>query len=76
MDNAEYAFVQGRLAQIAKLVQDLPLGEFLVAIERADSVGQIIDPTLWKMGHENMYRFRDLARAARLFQVAAREFLD
>ena len=53
-----------RLAMIAALLREVPVPELLVAIERADATGPVLDPTLWIKASPEMHRHRDLLRAA------------
>jgi hypothetical protein len=72
VDKEEYAQTQATILILADLVRDLPLAEFLSAIARADSIGPIVDPTLWMRGHENMHKIEQMAAGLRKFQTAVR----
>lgn len=67
----EYASTQMQIVTFANLVLDMPLDEFLRAINRADTLGPIFDPTLWIKGQEKMHEVERLARALSGFQSAA-----
>lgn len=69
MTKEEYQETQMKLVMIRRLCDDLPLNEFLRAIEHADAVGLITDPTLWRKGHRELDKVRDLAEALRAFAV-------
>lgn len=75
MTREEYEQVQTQLDLLADLVNEMPLGEFLEMIGRADSIGIMVDPTAWIHGQETMHQFEALAQSARSFQVAAGKFL-
>lgn len=68
MDNSQYAATQTQIMLIAKIVKDMPLDEFIEAGEKADGIGPILDPTLWRIGHENLERIIQLARKLKVFQ--------
>jgi len=76
MDRAKYLEVQRQLVRLAGEVRDMPLGEFLLAIDHADTVGPILHPSLWIDGHSTMMRFRDLAEALLPFRNKAVGFFD
>lgn len=48
MNEVEYQHTQDSILMIARLVQDLPLNEFVAAIDRAHGVAPIVDPTLYR----------------------------
>lgn len=80
MKNDDYVRVQEQLILLVDLVTTSltreDLGEFMESIERADSIGPLLDPTLWIRGHETMYRIRDLAAAALVFVSEAKRFKE
>jgi hypothetical protein len=53
-----------RVAMIASLLREVPVPDLLIAIERADAAGPVLDPTLWIEASDEMHRHRDLLRAA------------
>lgn len=63
----QYADTQAKIVMIRKLAKHLPLCEFLQAIDRADTIGPILDSRLWIQGHREMEKIRDLAKALRAF---------
>lgn len=69
MERELYESTQMQIIQIARLVKDLPLGEFIGAIDTADSIGPVVDPTLWMRGHEKMDMIRKAAVALNKFQL-------
>lgn len=48
---------------LARLAADIPTGEILDSIERADSVGAIFDPTLYREKHAAMMQDKELVKA-------------
>lgn len=47
----EYQMTLELLASYARQVRMLPLEEVLAALERADVLGPIVDPTTWRKAH-------------------------
>lgn len=72
MKQQDYLQCQCQLRVLATVIKDMPLKEFLFAIDRADTLGPIVDPTLYKHGMRALDHVHDLADAARTFQVAVR----
>jgi hypothetical protein len=68
MDSGEYMLIQQQLTIFAGLIQKLDLSGFLTAINHADTVGPIVDPTLYMKGSSNMHKIERIARAAQAFQ--------
>ena len=71
-----YLDTQNKLLYIARLALDLNLDGFLAAIEHADTLGPVLNPSLWNAGHRPMERIRRLAEAAKAFQGAAADALQ
>jgi hypothetical protein len=72
----EYQSVQHTLILLAQLIKDLDLDSFLFAIERADMLGPILDPTLYQSGMPKMRDVQRLAKAAKVFQDEVKRQLD
>lgn len=68
MHPAEYMDTQDRLLAAALEISTLPLDEFLEAADRADAIGAVANPTLYRAGAENLRLIRDLARRCRAVQ--------
>ena len=70
MNNTEYQRVQDSLVMLAQMMKslDLDLDEFLARISDADSIGPMIDPTLWMRGNKKLENVRRLAVTAKTFQ--------
>ena len=68
MKEEEYINIQNQILAIRRIIKDLPLTEFITAIDRADTLGPIIDPTLWIKGNEQMKEIRELATCLLLLQ--------
>lgn len=64
----EYQACQDFLLSLAGQVRLLPLGRFLRAIEKADAVGPVLDPTLWMRGNKKLDIIKKMAQGALAFQ--------
>ncbi len=71
MDKTEYERIQKRLFEMAAELERLDLAGFLEAIERVESVGPFLDPTLYMDGIDNVRIVKRLAEGARALQAAA-----
>lgn len=58
-----YLATQMTLIQIGQTASRLPLETFLEAINNAETVGPILDPTLMKRAEENLQAIKELAEA-------------
>lgn len=65
-----YAACQELLIAQARMVQLLPLVDFLEAIDRAETLGPVIDPTLWTKSHKQLESIKRIAQGAGAFQRA------
>lgn len=68
MDKETYDNTLATLLEIALQLRVLPLHECLVAIDRADTIGPVLDPTLYQVAHRSLDDTRQLVHAAREFQ--------
>ncbi len=73
MDNELYAATQNILMGAAATVATLPLDDFIEAIDRAEVVGPLVDPTLYKQSSETMGIIKTIAEAGRKFQKTVLE---
>lgn len=68
----EYLDVQGRLRTLAEaalaMISDEDLAAFIAQAERAQSLGPILDPTLWAKGHAQLRLVTEHARALATFR--------
>lgn len=64
----EYQACQDLLLSLAGQVRLLPLGRFLRAIEKADGIGPLLDPTLWMRGNKPLMVIKKMAEGALAFQ--------
>jgi hypothetical protein len=68
MDEAEFHMVTQQLLMMGNLVKDLKLAEYIEAINRSDATGPILDPTLWRKGHQKTAILRKMAEGLLKFQ--------
>lgn len=68
MDEAEFHIITQQLLMLGGLVQDVKLTEYINAIERADAVGPVFNPTLWMRGHKKTDILKKMAEGLRAFQ--------
>lgn len=71
MDAATYEGLQQQLVLFGAIVAEWPLEDFIAAIDHADTIGPIVDPTLWIRGQKAMSQVRQLAAGALEFKRAA-----
>lgn len=76
MNRIDYEITQQQIVFIGSLVKDLHLVEFIAAIDHADSIGPILDPTLWMRGNKEMMKIRDLAAGLRDFQIVVNKIIQ
>jgi hypothetical protein len=76
MTNEQYLSTQLQVMRMAALVRSMPLAEFLSAIDRAEAVGPILDPTLYRDAAPKLDQVKALAVALRGFQVAAEKAVE
>jgi hypothetical protein len=75
MDKLEYTAIQNQLVMLAGIVNDLDLDGFLAAINKAESIGPILDPTLFMAGSEKLRQVSNLAHAFKQVQNEVRKQL-
>jgi hypothetical protein len=57
--------VSRRLAEMARAIPDADMAEAIVAAERADTLGPVFDPTLWRAAGDDLHAMiRDLRALA------------
>ena len=76
MNKTDYEITQQQIIFIGMLVKGLPLDEFIAAIDRADTVGPIVDPTPWMRGNKEMMKIRELAAGLRNFQIVVNKIIQ
>lgn len=70
MTETEYYQTQTMVLQIGRAASELDLDGFIAAINHAQTVAPIIDPTLYREAAENMAALKDLAQKLRPIQAA------
>lgn len=73
MDEEDFHATMGLVLNSARMLRILDLEGFVSACNRADSVGPIVDPTLWMKGHGDLDRCRRIAAAAKNFVTVVEE---
>ena len=68
IDDEEYAQVQQSLLIISRIVNDMNLDSFIRRIDKADAMGPILNPTLYRVASGNLQKLRRLACKLRDFQ--------
>jgi hypothetical protein len=68
MTDAEYALTQRLIVAAGQLVAGLDLEGFLRRIEKAEAVGPILAPSLYRESMENLGEIKRLAEACKTFQ--------
>jgi len=68
MDEANFHMVTQQLLMMGNLVKDLKLAEYIEAINKSDATGPILDPTLWRKGHQKTAILRKMAEGLLKFQ--------
>lgn len=64
----EYMMTQALLLNAARIIRLLPLRDFLMAIELAETTGPILDPTLWRAAAGTLEEIKNMAHGALSFQ--------
>jgi hypothetical protein len=72
MDREEYLNTQFGLHVLAQIVVDMDLAGFLQWIERSETMGPILAPTLYVQAGSKMNEIKRLAEACKVFQDEAR----
>jgi hypothetical protein len=60
----EYQDAVRRVALVASMLADIDFAKLIRAIDHADAVGPILNPTLWRDRHKAMHEDRALLVAA------------
>ena len=76
MKSQEYQMIQNAITVAGGLVEYLDLDGFIEANLKADTLGVILDPTLWKNGNEAMAKIKNLAVAAKKIQLAFKDLQE
>lgn len=73
MEREQYEAGMGLLLGLARTIQIVPVEDMLRELERADTMGPFVDPTLWREAEASgrLADARDLLRSAATFKAAA-----
>ena len=74
MEEENYRNTQTQILLMAQLVKDLPLTDFIRAIDKADALGPLLDPTLWMRSQKTMRNIKRIAMSLSSFQADAKTF--
>lgn len=72
MNAEKYIQTQMTILAAAEIFKDLDLEEFVEAINKAEAVGPILDPTLFSQASAPLWQIKQLAEAGKEFQRRAR----
>ena len=77
MTNEDYIMTQQHVVLLARIAAQLDIQGFLSRIDLAETVGPILDPTLFRDAMNGLGNIKALARAARpLVEEAKRQMED
>ena len=76
MNEAEYRAELQSIVTMAALIPRLKIWEVLQAMERAETVGPIADPTLFREASPKLQRQKEIVAAALEFQRAIEVILE
>lgn len=68
LSGEEYMGTQALLLSCARMIRLLPLSDFLLMIDRAETTGPILDPTLYRKAMHNLGEIKAMAQGALKFQ--------
>lgn len=70
MKQEDYISTQAQILAIAKIINNIPLYEFIEAASRAETIGPLIDPTLYLAAIDNLTTIKHLAQSLLPFKRA------
>lgn len=73
MHDREYLFALEQMKMLTGLMMRLDIDGLIERMERADVVGPVVDPTLYRQAAEALRQQMAMAKAARDFQTAIRK---
>ncbi|MGE5572975.1 MAG: hypothetical protein ACM3ZU_08165 [Bacteroidota bacterium] len=73
MTDAEYIETQQQLLLLANIVSQMDLADLLERIQHGETVGPILDPTLFIRGSKKLSAVKRIAQGAQQFQKAIAE---
>lgn len=75
MNEEEYALTQSQILMLASLIMPLDLAGFLRAIDRAETLGPFLDPTLYRAAARELRSVKAVAEALHGAQIKLRKLL-
>lgn len=75
LSNEQYMATQMILANLSLLINKLPLKAFVKQIERSETWGPMVDPTMYRRAVGKMDAIKQVAQASLLVQKAAQELI-
>jgi hypothetical protein len=73
MNEEDYILIQTQLVVLAQIVNSMDLKGFIEAINRAETMGPILDPSLYLKGADKLEAIKNLAVGALSFQSKVRQ---
>ncbi len=74
--NEDYQRVQDQILNLAVLIKQMPLKEFIEAADRAETIGPFTDPTLYLKARGRLAKIKQLAYRLKDFQDLAMIMLE
>jgi hypothetical protein len=68
MNQETYAGIQAELLILGHVIKNMDLEGFLEAVSKAETMGPVLDPTLYIQGNEKLEQVKLLAQSAKIFQ--------
>ena len=68
MTNEKYTETQKKILELMSIVRELDLEDFIDSIHRAEAVGPMIDPTMYRAGSQNLQMIKELAEGLQKFK--------
>jgi hypothetical protein len=75
LTESEYMTIQNQVVIMAQAVKGMDLKGFIAAVDRAETVGPIFNPTLYRKAEKNMGIIKALAQKLLSFQEEAENSL-
>lgn len=76
MNKEDYASTQSQIMMLASLIMPLDLAEFLRAIDRAETLGPLLDPTLYHAAGRQLNDVKAIAEALYGTQLKLKKLLS
>lgn len=73
--DTEYKAYLQKVYLIGRVLMDVPCQAMIDRMQMADTLGPMLDPTLWMRGHQPMNQQREALKALKAFQAAMEPLL-